>query len=539
MGNRSALIRLSSWNNSLIASLLVVMAGLAACWRALPAAIPEPATDTSTPVEPIDLGIAPVNPSTLDLGAGYPDLFNAGLTIQLVVPDADYQKGGSVVTILGSGFTLNSKVRFGDNGPVDPLSVSADGSSMTVRVPANSMVDGSGLVQYRNPGLVSLNVSDSGRTASNAKAQFLYYIETISFTEPQLIKTNKTRYFQIYDINRDGYPDIIMSNWVAINSNMGVFTLIQTNCGDIPFAIYDIDGDGFADCITRDSGAGYKKIIINYGDGTGRFIRDLTSFIEVKPNSLGYPTGIYVLHPKKISQADVIALDSEGGYHKITAIGRVLKSQDLSLLPVNLAANSYHPWISDINNDGGDDLIFRRYLSDGHGAVNGLLIGDSSPPWFMVFDPLSFGRTDFYLANGFFRRDINSMYIGIKYNPEDTNKIRKISTYNAMVIGSINEDFSYYFNPWVSVSDINADLQRDIMYIAKKPYDASYGFTFLLNIGTDKFVPSGKYFGIPSNSYEVWNPVVIDINNDNRPDLIFSIYSSTASLMYVRLGNGN
>lgn len=538
MENRSALIRPSSWNNSLIASLLVVMAGLAACWRALPAAIPEPATDTSAPVESIDLSIAPVNPSTLDLGSGYPDLFNAGLTIQLAVPDADYQKGGSVVTILGSGFTLNSKVSFGNNGPVGPMSVSADGSSMTVRVPANGIVDGSGLVQYRNPGLVSLSVSDSGRTASNVKAQFLYYIETISFADAQLIKSARTRYFQVSDITGDGFADIVMSNWVAVNNTNGTFNVIQSGCSYGQFALHDLDGDGFVDCVGRVYND--RKVNIGYGDGKGKFFTDGAFAFELKPNVI--PASVYRLRPNGSSQADIIALDYNGDYYKITATGRVATSLPVYSLPQNpYLTTTRDPWIVDINSDGGDDLIFRKEES-GHASVLGLIIGNFSPPGFLLFDPLSFNRRDWHFANGFFRRDSNRNYFAIKYDPLDVNIRRKITTYNASVIGAINEDFSYTLNPWVTACDVNGDLQRDIMYIVKKAYDSSFSFTFLLNVGTDKFVPTGKYFGIlqaNSSSNDVGSPVVIDINNDNRPDLVYSVGNTTAAFIYVRLGNGN
>lgn len=78
-------------------------------------------------------------------------------------------RGGDTLTLTGSGFQAGATVRFGSL-PATAVTVSSDGASITLQVPASSGKPGAVDVIVQNP--------DS---QSSAPLKYRYYLEAISF----------------------------------------------------------------------------------------------------------------------------------------------------------------------------------------------------------------------------------------------------------------------------------------------------------------------------------------------------------------------
>ncbi|CAF4300655.1 unnamed protein product, partial [Rotaria magnacalcarata] len=108
-----------------------------------------------------------------------------------------------------------------------------------------------------------------------------------TFKSPQcsIIFTGPTTYsiganpesLKLVDVNGDGKPDIIASNYgsntasVLLNTGNGAFsaqTIYSTGAGPYKLTVADVNGDGKPDIIVANSGSNNVGVLLNIGRGT-------------------------------------------------------------------------------------------------------------------------------------------------------------------------------------------------------------------------------------------------------------------------------
>ncbi len=343
-------------------SVVIILTSNQGCWQKIPLSTESTiGTDTVVILPVVDLSVN-IDPALVDLGADYPDLRNAGLTVQIISPAQDYQKGGSTITIFGSGFTLNTEVLFGDNGPALPLSVGSSGEWLKVKLPVNGTINGSGQTVFKNPGLVSVKVTESGITKTTS---FRYYIENVSFGELQQDGSKTDEPVPVVaDINNDGRKDIIFGQRLIINDGTDVIFSPAKPSIRLPYIFnqitpMDLDGDSNVDLVglCRKVNPSYEnEICVGFGDGKGGFPTLARLSLDESADRV-----MEIRHANAGSR-EICAFDIGQNTYLISVTGRVLSkfkdSQGIPYAAFNASSFLDRTRVRDFTASGGDDLYF-------------------------------------------------------------------------------------------------------------------------------------------------------------------------------------
>lgn len=518
-------------------SVVIILTSNQGCWQKIPLSTESTiGTDTVVTLPVVDLSVN-IDPALVDLGADYPDLRNAGLTVQIISPAQDYQKGGSTITIFGSGFTLNTEVLFGDNGPALPLSVGSSGEWLKVKLPVNGTINGSGQTVFKNPGLVSVKVTESGITKTTS---FRYYIENVSFGELQQDGSKTDEPVPVVaDINNDGRKDIIFGQRLIINDGTDVIFSPAKPSIQLPYIFnqitpMDLDGDSNVDLIglCRKVNPSYEnEICVGFGDGKGNFPTIARLSLDSRAQK------VMEIRHTSTGLREISAVDSQDALYRITATGRTLnKARNLKGLEFldgsYFDASSFNDRsrVRDFDADGVDDL----YHNDGRTQCGIFFLNSSWHPvvgsTFSVADRYC-ARAGGVLVGGYFSSDSDRSSIWGYANSGNS----RISLLGTITPAPPYENFElpYFFPDFV---DVNGDGRRDVAYQVLDNNMRRGNLTFLLGNGSKVFSPTGVYVGISDDP----RVLITDINGDNRPDLIFMSRGVIASeRLTIRLANGN
>ncbi|HMY58372.1 MAG TPA: VCBS repeat-containing protein, partial [Pseudomonadota bacterium] len=134
------------------------------------------------------------------------------LAIQQVTPAIAPTTGGTIVQLLGSGFTSQSVVAF--DGLASPAVHLGPDGSLSASVPAH----------LGSAGLVDVRVEDPTSLADPAilPKSFRYYFGSLGFVaSPDMPTTGTNPWFvQADDLNGDGLLDLVVTNYGGLNLNV-------------------------------------------------------------------------------------------------------------------------------------------------------------------------------------------------------------------------------------------------------------------------------------------------------------------------------
>jgi hypothetical protein len=325
----------------------------------------------------------------------------------------------------------------------------------------------------------------------------------------------------VADVNSDGKPDIIVTNYIAnnvgvlLNSGTGTFTApttYSTGSASSPrsVAVVDVNSDSKPDIIVANSGTKNVGVLLNSGNGT------FTVQTTYSTGTDSWPVFVAVVDVNSDSKPDVIIAN----YYK-NNVGVLLNSgTGTSTAPTTYSTGSGSNPVSvavvDINSDGKPDIIVANYGTNNVGVLlnsgNGTFTPQttystgtgSNPIGVAVVDVNSDGKADIIVAN----QGTNN--VGVLLNSGT-------GTFTVQTTYSTGTDSSPYS---VTAVDVNSDSKPDII-IANQ---GTNNVGVLLNSGTGTFTAQSTYStGTDSSPYSV---TVVDVNSDSKPDIIVANYDT-------------
>jgi hypothetical protein len=321
----------------------------------------------------------------------------------------------------------------------------------------------------------------------------------------------------IADINGDGFPDLVVTNWCTDSTCTGGAVGVLLGKGDGTFqtavaypsgglfansvAIADVNGDGKLDLVVANCGSnspsncvstsssGNVAVLLGNGDGT---------FQTAVPYSLGANGAT------SVAVADV---NGDGKLDVIVATG----SNTAGLVGVLL---------------GNGDGTFQAEVTYGSGGLSPLALA--------VADVNGDGHPDVVIANQCIDSTCTSSNVGVLLNT-GTGTFGTAAT-----VGS-----GGLFPDWVVITDVDGDSKPDLVVANSSSSttvdDGNVGV--LLGKGDGTFQTAVAY---PSGGFGAASVAVADVNGDSKPDLVVVNCSATSSscvggggTVGVLLGNGN
>jgi hypothetical protein len=320
----------------------------------------------------------------------------------------------------------------------------------------------------------------------------------------------------IADVNGDGFPDLVVTNWCSDSTCTGGAVGVLLGKGDGTFqaavlypsgglfansvAIADVNGDGNLDLVVANCGSnspndcvstsnsGVVAVLLGKGDGT---------FQAAAPYSLGANGAT------SVAVADV---NGDGKLDVIVATG----SNTGGLVGVLL---------------GNGDGTFQAEVTYGSGGISPLALA--------VADVNGDGHPDVVIANQCVDSTCTSSNVGVLLN-SGTGTFETPTTYGS---GGL-------FPDWVVITDVNGDSKPDLV-VANSSTSTTVdngNVGVLLGKGDGTFQTAAAY---PSGGFGAASVAVADVNGDSNPDLVVVNCSATSSscvggggTVGVLLGNG-
>jgi FG-GAP-like repeat len=362
----------------------------------------------------------------------------------------------------------------------------------------------------------------------------------------------------IADVNGDGIPDVVVTNWCSDGNCTGGSVAVLLGKGDGTFqtavayasgglfadfvVVADVNGDGKPDLVVANCGAnsqnncasnsnsGNVAVLLGNGDGTFRGAVTYTlgangaSAVAVADvNGDGIPDLIVGTGSHTAGLVGVLLGNGDGTFQAETTYS----SGGVS--PLAVAAG-------DVNGDGHPDVVVANQCADStctssnvgvllnigsgtFGAVTTLGSGGIFPDGVVIADVNADGKPDLVVANSSTSSTVDNGSVGVLLGNGDGTFQTAVS-YGSGAFGAAS----------VAVADVNGDGKPDLVVANCSATSSSCtggGGTVgvLLGIGNGTF-QTAVTFGAGGNT--PFGVAVADVNEDGRPDIVTaSCFSGT------------
>ncbi len=462
---------------------------------------------------------------------------------------------GSSVTISGVNFGVqptNDIVYF---GPVRATVTSANGTNIVVTVPTGAMY---APITVTTGGLVAYSINPFKPTFSGSGAPF----DVTSFApRVDLPMPNGPTRVAVADLNGDGKPDLIVGSIYAhqitilenmstngsldTNSFVVAVTIPFVNTAESPYWVVagDVDGDGKIDIIAPDE-AGNQILVY----------RNISTGGELTTNSFAAPVAFATgMSPRNIALRD---LDGDGrpdlavanvgdgtvSILKNVGVAGVIDTNSFAAQFVLQAGSMPHDLVvGDLDGDGKPDLAVNNYASPfvslfRNVSVPGVLDTNSFAAQVTLPSPLFCNSIVLGDMDGDGKQDL---LIGTAEGTNELSVYRNIATPGALSTNSFGPELDFPAAGWVTtvaVGDLNGDGKLDVAVVNQM----NSTFSVFQNVGSGNFTNMSLASRVDYVSGN--NPcgvVIVDLDGDGRPDVIFNnAYSSSTSIYRNLDGTG-
>ncbi|CAF1235306.1 unnamed protein product [Adineta steineri] len=324
-------------------------------------------------------------------------------------------------------------------------------------------------------------------------------------------------FVSLTDINDDNRPDIIVANQYA--NNVGIFLNVQggyfhqqvtestgSASGPQYISIVDVNDDDKPDVIVANNRGDSVGVLLNKGYGQFHAV----DIYETGPTT--YPPGVAVVDANSDEKPDIIVTN-----RNLNTIGIFLNSGHGQFsfnknYPVPFGFGVMCPQAVDVNGDTHPDII----VANSGGASVGIFFNfgdgtftnwttfstgiDSQPNSLFVADVNGDNKPDLIVGNN------KTSNVGVLLNAGN-GKFLNQAIYST---GNNSQPRSVF------VADINCDNKPDIIVANSNEHNIG----IFLNFGNGTFQPQITY--ATGDHTKPWSVTVGDVNDDNKPDIIFS-----------------
>ena len=299
-------------------------------------------------------------------------------------------------------------------------------------------------------------------------------------------------------------------------------TTNPTGTGSTPssVAVVDVNGDNKPDIVVANSGGANVGVLFNIGNGT--FLNQTT----YTTGGSSAPVGVAVVDVNGDNKPDIVVANSGG--NNVGVLFNIGNGTFLSQTPYTTGGGSAPRSVAvvDVNGDNKPDIVVANnnnnvgvLLNIGNGTFLSQTAfstgGGSSPRSVAVADVNGDNKPDIVVAN-------NNNNVGVLLNIGNGTFLSQ-TTYTT---GGGSAPRS------VAVADVNGDNKPDI--VVANSVTANVGVLF--NIGNGTFLSQTTYTTGASSSPR--SVAIVDINGDNKPDIVVA-NSGTANVgVLFNIGNG-
>jgi PKD repeat protein len=297
---------------------------------------------------------------------------------------------------------------------------------------------------------------------------------------------------------------------------------------DTKFA--DLDSDGDIDQFIIEAGKSNK---VRFNDGNGNF------FDSGQNLGAYYSENLALEDLDGDGDIDAVVLN-ENYYNKIwfnNGNGYFTYSENFG----DLNSNQYHLATADFDNDGDIDIVLENsdyngsnyisyvtiYLNDGMGhltASNQDVLNNYNIREIHVIDIDNDGDSDIYTHNYGLIDTVNGGYI-------TTDSVDKLLINDGNGIFTINDlNFDIYYP---KIVDLDGDNDLDIFSLYNN-FDSTENY---LNDGNGNFTKSENITYL--NQYDIYEFELVDVDNDNLTDMIFTTHQNDNNYITTLKNNGN
>jgi len=316
----------------------------------------------------------------------------------------------------------------------------------------------------------------------------------------------------VVDVNSDSQPDIVVvdqgSNNVGVLFNAGNGTFLSPNfypTANTPYAVVavDVNSDNKPDIVVANSVSNNVGVLFNAGNGT--FINETAYTTGSAPRALA------VVDVNNDSKPDIIVANS--GTNTVSVFFNVGNGTFLTQVTYSIGTGGPAPnaiAVADVNSDNKPDIVVANQGASGVGVLfnagNGTFLSVtayssgtfSAPRGVAVVDVNGDNKPDIITAN------TGLSTVGVFINAGN-GTFRNVATYSSGAASAARG---------VAVVDVNGDNKPDI--ITANTGSSNTGV--LINAGNGTFLPVTTYS--TGNSSTPRAVAVVDVNSDNKPDII-------------------
>ena len=335
------------------------------------------------------------------------------------------------------------------------------------------------------------------------------------------------------DVNNDNKPDIIVANegsnsvGVFLNIGNGSFTrqtAYSTAYGSHSYSVAtaDMNGDSKPDIVVANYGGDNIGVLLNFGNGT---FRRQTTF---STGSNSQPSSVVTVDVNGDNKIDVVVANSNAG--NIGVLFNVGNGTLMSQTAYSTGdgSNSRSLTTVDMNGDNKPDIIVGNSGKDSVGVLLNLGDGTFAIP---AMYSTGYGSSPQSVTTGDVDRDGKPEIIVANYGTNTVDILSNVG--NGMFASPMLYSTGLHSYPEsVVAADVNGDNKPDIIVVNSQTNTIGV----LLNTGNGTFSTQTTYS--TGDGSEPESGTIADVNGDNKPDIIVANYAANNIGVFLNTGNG-